>query len=245
MKDFVMEPTRSSGEKKLPENGFLFINPQDFRVAEKQFVKQGGEKRFLFNSNLLVDKTKTRFISGPAIGAPMAVMVLEKLIALGCKRIVIFGWCGGLENEMSKISVGDLVQCGEAVCGEGTSQYYSGKEVAVPSNELLVELQDFLIKRGLQSTKCVCWSTDAPYRESRKQLEVLKKKYGAFCIDMELSALATVAELRKIELANIFVVSDMIGRDKHEIAFNTSCFKGKRDRIITELIQAWKMEKNI
>ena len=74
------------------------MNPGDSRFLAKLAAEKNSTRHFLFNSNLQVipagEKTKEIFIAGPAVGAPMAVMTLEKLIALGANRVIVSGWCG-------------------------------------------------------------------------------------------------------------------------------------------------------
>ncbi|MBC8208928.1 MAG: phosphorylase, partial [Desulfobulbaceae bacterium] len=85
--EMVIEPGRRRSEKLLPGAGCLLVNPQDAAVACDQLLRDGGTRRFLFNSTLIVSRDETFFVAGPAMGAPMAVMTLEKLIALGAQRI--------------------------------------------------------------------------------------------------------------------------------------------------------------
>ena len=60
-------------------------------------------------------------LAGPAPGAPYAVMVLEKLIALGVQTVVALGWCGSLKPE---VRIGDLIIPESAHSEEGTSGHY-------------------------------------------------------------------------------------------------------------------------
>ena len=53
-----------------------------------------------------MNESQGYFIAGPAIGAPMAVMTMEKLIALGARRIFLFGWCGSMRDSLG---IGDLL----------------------------------------------------------------------------------------------------------------------------------------
>ena len=56
------------------------------------------------------------FLSGPFLGAPYAVMGMEKLIALGANRIWVLGWCGSLQPHLR---IGDLVVPVSALSEEG------------------------------------------------------------------------------------------------------------------------------
>ena len=77
-------------------------------------------------------------LSSP-VGAPMAVMLLEQLIALGARRFLYLGFCGALDPTLS---IGDLFIPLRAVREEGTSYHYlpAGVEPeAAPSITTLIK----------------------------------------------------------------------------------------------------------
>ena len=39
-------------------------------------------------------------LMAPALGAPYAVMVLEKLLVLGARMVLALGWCGSLQSHL-------------------------------------------------------------------------------------------------------------------------------------------------
>ena len=206
--DFVIQPERGKNEREIPQRGLLFVNPPDFKTAVKLIGNENWERRFIFNSNLYLDCNKQLFIAGPAVGAPMAVMVLEKLIALGAHDITVFGWAGGLGDGDK---VGDIVLVKETHVGEGTSQYY-GAEKLLPMSRKCVEILERLKDNKAFDESCRfsrVWSTDAPYMESRRQLKLLKNDLEVDTVDMECSALHTVARYRKIEINEILIISDL------------------------------------
>ena len=55
------------------------------------------------------------------MGAPMAVMLLEQLIALGARRLLYLGFCGAL---VPSYRIGDLFLPVQAIREEGTSYHY-------------------------------------------------------------------------------------------------------------------------
>ena len=60
------------------------------------------------------------------MGAPMAVMLLEQLIALGARRLLYLGFCGAL---IPSYRIGDLFLPVQAVREEGTSYHYLPSDV--------------------------------------------------------------------------------------------------------------------
>jgi purine-nucleoside phosphorylase len=228
--DIIIHPGRAVREKTIPPCGILFVNPTEARVALQTVIDRGGDQRFLFHSGLVVSPDNDFFVAGPALGAPMAVMVLEKLIALGARQVVMNGWCGAVSPDLR---VGDTVLGGAGCSGEGTSQYYTGDDASQPSSGLV----NFWKKALCIETCAHIWSTDAPYRESRKMLEALAKRYDVSGVDMEYSALCAVAAFRKIDFAGIFLVSDELWQDEWRPGFTGKVFKRKSKAQIKQLIQ--------
>jgi uridine phosphorylase len=230
--DVIMHPLRARKEKMLPGAGLLFVNPTEARYAMSKVVTDGGNKRFLFNSSLCVNSEETFFVAGPAVGAPMAVLCMEKLIVLGAQRIFLVGWCGALHQVLE---VGNVLLPGQALCGEGTSGYYSSDQEPRPSADLIVWLRETLAQSGRAWQEGRIWSTDAPYRESRKLLARLRQEQNISAIDMEYSALCTVAHFRGIEFAACMLVSDELWQKQWKPGFATPAFC-KRSQELSELL---------
>lgn len=155
------------------------------------------------------DKKNISFIQG-GFGAPAAVCTFEIAVVLGCKCLFIFGLCGGVGKELE---VGDIIIPAEIVREEGTSYHYTqeGKN-AFPHKSLLSELKDYLSRTGENTVvygKTV--STDAVFRQTKTK-ELSWRKNGIIGVDMEASALLTVAEYHKIPAICMFIVSD-----KHDL----------------------------
>ncbi|PIE72333.1 MAG: phosphorylase [Deltaproteobacteria bacterium] len=232
--DVLIEPRREKHEKQLPKEGVLFANPSDAEVEIAFLKQQGGESRFLFNSGLCVERRK-KFIAGPAVGAPMAAIVLEKLVALGAERIVFFGWCGALDPGLR---IGDILVPDTALSGEGTSSYYPLKG-GDPAPE--AGLRESLVKRLQRLAMPIktgrIWSTDALYRESRAELFSLRAKKAVVAVDMEFSALCAVAAFRSVALAGALIVSDELWADDWRPGFTQPHFRKIAARVRRLLVQ--------
>jgi uridine phosphorylase len=171
---------------------------------------------------------------GPMLGAPQAVLILEKLIVLGAKRILFFGWCGSIQESVKN---GDFVVPDRAVIGEGTSMYYpSENEDAKPSNGMVKA-----IKEGLEGCSVPChtgpvWSTDAPYRETEQKVLSLQRK-GVIGVDMEASALFSAARFRHVECGALLVVSDELGSLRWKPGFSSISFHRSR-KVAAEIVSS-------
>jgi uridine phosphorylase len=229
VEDIIIHPIRGKKEPEIASNGLLLVTPAEATLGHQLLQKEGGKKQFLYNSNLTLSGTGDYFIAGPSVGAPLAVMTMEKLIALGAKRIILFGWCGTIARELE---VGDVVIGGVPFSGEGTSRYYDTGKVPLPSVSLTTSLQAKLEQDGLIPTVRNVWSTDAPYREDRVYIEKLHKDDDVCCVDMEYSALCAVAGFRNVEFGAVFLVSDELYRERWKPGFTSRQFREKSSRIV-------------
>lgn len=233
MSDVVVHPTRGRNEPQLPSCGILLVNPSETRQAVQLYGQDGWTRHFLFHSNLHSAQNPPMFWAGPAVGAPMAVICLEKLIALGARRIILCGWCGSLQQDLG---VGDLVLPTAAVSEEGTSRHYPVSGVIESSFRLRHALKDFFSGIGKELREGMVWTTDAPYRETREKV-VRYGREGILGVDMEYSALLQVAAFRQVELAAVMMVSDLLWRDPWQPGFQGKEFRRLSQGLVTDLFR--------
>jgi uridine phosphorylase len=149
------------------------------------------------------------------IGAPAAVTLMEEMIACGTKALIVTGAAGSLQPHAS---IGSLVVPDAAIREEGTSHHYTpSHEGATPSPRLRSAIETALRDRGLAYATGTSWTTDAPYREQGKIDRY--RAAGLMTVEMELSALFTVAAYRGIECAALLVVSDELHGEAWDIGF--------------------------
>jgi uridine phosphorylase len=200
-----------------PEGAILCYQHSLVRHAEAAYgaVRAPGALPDLY----LLQGGRLAVTCGYGIGAPAAVATMEELIALGCRRFVSIGIAGALQAHMG---VGDLVLCTAAFCDEGTSLRYGDVDSYVrPSAELSGRLISAL--REVTTTRPHAgstppadrvlsgptWTVDAAYRETVETARALQAQ-GVLTVEMEASALFTVAAYRGVEIAAAFTVSDSL-----------------------------------
>lgn len=231
--DIIIHPKRGKREHATPSCGLMLVTPSELQFGRKQLVERGGRDQFIFSSSLTISHDDRFFVAGPAIGAPVAAMTMEKLIVLGARQIIMFGWCGAIDPELR---VGDVVVGGEPVSGEGTSRYYPSGSSPLPATELTSALCRALTAEGIgHSTKNV-WTTDAPYREDRNYITGLHDNADVCCVDMEYSALCAVAAFRGIAFAALFLVSDELYQECWVPGYVRSDFREKSRRLVSMLL---------
>ncbi len=227
----LMNPRREKGEPLLSGTVLFYINPAEAGRVFKLASQMGGRRYYMYNSNLWkIELPKEPFyLCGPAVGAPMAVLVLEKLIALGAERIIICGTCGSLQTDLA---IGDILLPDQALSAEGVSKHYPLDTPPVVSGKLLTIAETFLQKSSLAWQLGAVCSTDAPYRETISEIKEYQQR-GVYAMDMEFSALLTVATFRQVDIAAIMVVSDQLCDNSWQPGFKNSRFK-QRMRAVSE-----------
>ena len=173
------------------------------------------------------------FIKMTGIGAPHATATFEELIALGGKEFVNMGSAGGLFTN-------GIFLCNKAVRDEGTSHHYIKDGIfSFPDNSLMNRLGKSLSKFNYQYSVGPTWTIDAPYRETKREIEHYKKS-KIMTVDMEASALFAVAKLRKVKIASLFVVSDVLGNDKWDPQFHKFNYKRTLNKMVDVAIDCLK-----
>ena len=204
----VIKPRKEKGEPLLGSDAIMVAISSDLQyivdVSHAERATSGKTtpfKLFLIKR----DKGPPCGLAGPFLGAPQGAMVMEKLIALGAQRIWVVGWCGSLQPN---IAIGDLVIPTTALSEEGTSAHYPVNNKKKQTNLFLTKrLEDTLQKADLSFHKGPVWTTDALYRETSEKVTEYGKR-GYLAVEMEMSALITVAIYRSIKVAGLLIVSD-------------------------------------
>jgi uridine phosphorylase len=224
--DYIIHPRKTKNEKSIPENGLLLVNPTEAQPRIKALVAANGRSQFLFNSSLSISQNSDYFLAGPAIGAPIATMAAEKLFALGAKKLILCGWCGALDRSLH---IGDIVIPDSGFSGEGTSKYYVDSPAVTPSQSLSNRLVSSFEADGHGVSRGRIWSTDAIYREHRDELARLRKSKKISAVDMEFTALCSVASVRKVQFAAVLIVSDEIWGKSWRPGFSNKKFQSVKD----------------
>ena len=132
-------------------------------------------------------------IIGCVVGASFAVLIAEQLFVSGCEQLISVTSSGVIKKVPASIN---YILIKEAIRDEGTSYHYleEGK-VSRIKTELLIRLENTLIKESPQVLIGKSWTTDAPYRETSTAIENMKIA-GVDVVEMEAAALYAFAEAK-------------------------------------------------
>lgn len=214
-----------------------FINPEDTIIAEPGFpevcittfsdamidkfvsLNQAEKIAELYTANGITPiygisyKGKRIALFLSRVGAPACIAGLEEVIAMGVKKIVLFGCCGVLNQQEVQDKI---IIPSSAVRDEGTSYHY-----IPPSEEIYTEessirkLEACLKKLDLSYVTGKTWTTDAVYRETPKALKE-RREQGCLAVEMELSAALAVAQFRDVRLLPFLYGADNLDSEEWE-----------------------------
>jgi purine-nucleoside phosphorylase len=196
----------------LPANCELLTEIQSKAVATKSIE---GCSLYLLSHGVLIHG---------AIGAPLAVMAYERLIASGSQEIILLGLAGSLSPDLK---IGQAILVEKAIADEGTSRhYFPGKLAFHSSPDLNDRIKRKLTENGLAFSPATAVTTDAPYRETKAWLLRFRKK-GAQAVDMETSALFAVASFYRIKASALLIISDELYSGHWRSGFSSSLLARK------------------
>lgn len=231
MRDWFTAPEGETGEAHLTPGAFLAYRLLRLnRTAEQNIVHPTALLTFQTHiADQLVRETHARLVGegfstqavapfwngtlGGApisiqrlpIGAPMAASTFELLIEGGARTFIVAGIAGSLTPD---VPVGGIVIPTGALREEGTSYHYLPPDAEpVPNAELTEALVVAAEERGITPGIGRVWTTDAIFREMGWKV----RQYGAagiLAVEMELSALLAIAQVRGVRLAAVLAISD-------------------------------------
>jgi purine-nucleoside phosphorylase len=239
----LIEPRRIPGDPQIDHPIILVLFELYVEILRKELkLKKSELKRLRFPSMAYCSTAiegKRISVFGTPFGAPQAAVILERLIAMGARKILTFGCCGSLQPDLR---IGHLVIPTDALSEEGTSAHYPLANGAMrKAGEKIVQLcKTQCREKNFRFAAGKVWTTDALFRETGKKVEHYSAR-GLLAVDMEMSALLTVAAYRKVQLGGLLVVSDELGTLKWKTGFLNPLFwsaSKKAARIVIEMSQS-------
>jgi uridine phosphorylase len=228
----IVQPIVTPNTPRIGPLGVLSATRTDLPGLLAALKLENRHTRSLYMSQLHI-REDGFFLSGPFMGAPYAVMILETLAAWGARQVIFLGWCGAIS---ATVSIGDILVPDIAWVDEGTSRAYAANPLASPSDALTRGIKSALQSSGLPFHEGAVWSTDAIFRETPEKVTYFLEK-GALAVEMELSALFTVSAFLGVAFSAILVVSDDLSSLTWKPGFKDSRFKDTRHKLAAVIAQ--------
>jgi uridine phosphorylase len=153
----------------------------------------------------LRDEGEDIAVAHPGLCAPFAAVVLEVLIAFGCRKFIACGSAGVLD---SSLATGTVVVPSAAVRDEGTSYHYisPGREIEAQADVVQI-IRTVLEDHGVTYQVGKTWTTDGLYRETKKRI-AKRKSEGCLTVEMECAAFLAVAAFRGVRFGQLLATGD-------------------------------------
>lgn len=228
---FVQYALRNRKDKLKDHHSVLLcFDPGTYGKIKKMF--RGSIFSGLTGELYLMDN-KIAIAGNFGIGCPATIAFIEELAACGIRRFIGIGSAGALHNGLKH---GDLILCTGAFSDEGTSKHYPGhKSFSKPSHIFNSKLDNWFQKKDLFFAKGKTWTTDAPYRETKQQLEYFLD-LGADVVEMEASAMFNVGKFRKLDITSVFIVGDSIAGGRWSPGFISKDIEKKSLSVAREIV---------
>lgn len=140
-------------------------------------------------------------------GSPIVAELAEELAVMGLRKMILMTWGGALQPDLQP---GDIVVCNQAIRDDGASHHYLPPSKCVEADAILVEeLSSAIRSHGGACATGTTWTTDAPYRETRAEVEQYQSE-GVKVVEMESSGLFTIGRVRGVQTASVVVVMDSL-----------------------------------
>lgn len=141
------------------------------------------------------------------IGGPYAVLVAEQLAVSGARIVVGLTSAGRVSPELPLPS---LVVATRAIRDEGTSYHYLPPGDTVDADpRIAAALLTEAGAVGLPASAGLVWTTDAPYRETARQLE-LHAEAGVLAVEMQAASLFAFGAARDFPVGVLAHVTNSI-----------------------------------
>ena len=224
----IVQPVVTARTPRLPSRGVLAATRSDMQPLAAALNLTDIHPKALYMSQLYA--ADEVFLAGPFMGAPSAVMILENLAAWGGREFIFMGWCGAVSPQ---VHIGDILVPALAWIDEGTSPSYLPfpADSSHPCLSLTDRIEQAINAASLPFHRGAVWTTDAIFRETPEKVQYYQGK-GALAVEMELSALFTVAEYLKVRIAAVLVVSDDLSSLAWKPGFREKAFIENRKQVV-------------
>lgn len=140
-----------------------------------------------------------------SIGGAATTALIEEVAVKGAKNFLLFGSCGVLDHTLT---AGHFILPTSAYRDEGTSYHYlpAGDYVEVRTANRLGEIFDEL---DLPYIFGKTWTTDAFYRETRRNVDA-RKEDGCITVEMECASVMAAAQFRNIPVYQFLYAEDSL-----------------------------------
>ena len=224
---------------ELAESVLLPGDPRRARYIAENFLEDARlvtEERGLLGYTGTYDGEPIS-VQTTGMGCPSAAIVTEELIQLGARNLLRVGTCGGYHPEMK---LGDLVIATAATPQDGTVSSITGGVPYAPAAHFDLVHAAYHAAEGSNRRPFLgpIVSADLFY-DPEEDPQALWHSLGVLAVEMEASAIFTLAAMRGARAGCLLTVSDAIGPQKVE-RIEDSALKGAVDEMVGLALETLK-----
>lgn len=208
---------RGAGNGSIPPLGVLeFDGDLTDKLIARNEVRRCEDWPCFHTDMWLWPKDEPRCgIVARTIGGPYTVLIAEQMAVCGIKAVVGLASAGRIGRALP---LPGIVVADEAIRDEGTSLHYLAPSEMVKADHALAEtLTQAMSAVGLPVQQGLVWTTDAPYRETRSQIDHWATR-GVLAVEMQAASLFAFGQARGISTGLVAHVTNAI--DHHGEPFH-------------------------
>ncbi len=208
----------------LPKTAIISLNKYGISRKKTIFIKKVHGligQNFILNHNLI-------FCSGFGNGAPAVVGILEELRELGVENFIFVGLAGLISKNENN---GEVFWVNNSLSTVGCTRFYSTKDSFEPLKNVWFKN----LKSNLNLPEATCWSTDAPFRETKSLLDYFIEKRATH-VDMECAAIYAFAEFYNLNALCIVVTADNLSNYNWNPPKDSKAMNWNLSQIIKKII---------
>lgn len=155
-------------------------------------------------------KSERISVQGTGMGVPsISIYVNELIQSYDVKKLIRVGTCGAIQKD---VKVRDVILAqGATTDSQINRMVFNGIDYAPLADfNLLKKAYDIGVEKGLNLRVGNVFTSDTFYRDNAKELNELLAKYKVLAIEMETSALYTLAAKFGCQALSVLTVSDHI-----------------------------------
>ncbi len=147
-------------------------------------------------------------VQGTGMGMPTTAIYAHELIGLGAKRLIRVGTCGSYQ---ANLNIGDVIIALSASTDSSLNKHIFNQKDFAPTAyyPLLAKAVEAAEAMGLRVNVGNILSSDSFYNANQEHWHKWAE-YGVLGVEMETSALYTVAAKHQVEALSILTVSDSL-----------------------------------
>ncbi len=203
---------RGKGDGSIPPLGVLEFDGDliDKLIARNQVRRCADWPCFHTDMWLWPNDEPRCGIVARTIGGPYTVLIAEQMAVCGMRAVVGLASAGRIGRALP---LPGIVVADEAVRDEGTSLHYLPAAETVRADHALAgSLTDAMATVGLPVRRGPVWTTDAPYRETRSQIDRWAAR-GVLAVEMQAASLFAFGQARGVPTGLVAHVTNAIDHD--------------------------------